>query len=185
MRVARATRCARSDACGMHRVECMNPAAACPQRLFATGLSRTIADVQACASQAATQACTELLAGARLPCETSPGTRAANQPCAWDSQCASAHCSATNGACGVCGGLVAADQACQSSTECPSGLTCGGLTHTCVSNIVGSRCDYDRCAPQFFCVDPTPGNGTTDGICQLMPKAGDPCVYGGVGALAT
>jgi hypothetical protein len=136
--------------------------------LSAPNTARKAQDVESCASEYPSWACSDWLAnkGAPAACGSSSGPLAAGGPCVFDSQCASAYCSVPDGfGCGRCATPQNAGDPCSTAQRCATGLSCASKTMTCVAlGQQGDSCDTDApCISGVSCVGITP---TSHGTCQ-------------------
>lgn len=174
--------CKRLTECGWPRPECGTITQGCPSRTFSAGSTLTPDTAMACAAQITALSCAEIVAGELLPCETI-GTRGQGEACAWNNQCASGRCSATNGACGSCLGIAQPGEACGDAigVVCAPGSGCQLGIDVCRKNGQGDPCaSGPDCAPGLQCVATDDGGAT--GACQPLPKPGEPCamLVGGI-----
>jgi len=159
----------------------------CPDYTFATGSTRTIEGVLACADVRRKQPCSELLGGFTPDCSP-PGTLDAGAPCRFGAQCASDTCSSSPGQCGQCAALATDTEPCRQGC---------GTTGPCVACEINATCNGGQCAPLVaasaldagsscsssvkyqFCPPPLRCLGTTGqlGVCKVLPAIGEACTY--------
>jgi hypothetical protein len=137
--------------------------ASCEASLAAPSTAQTPANVEACATLLANEACEDLLdqnpSGACLPPH---GKLASGKACAFDGQCSSGWCQVDKAAvCGKCGEMPAPGAACTDPQDCGYDQDCGVTTHKCVKVVAkGGSCGDDLpCAADLSCVGATAGAG--------------------------
>ncbi|HEY3253399.1 MAG TPA: hypothetical protein VGJ91_05605, partial [Polyangiaceae bacterium] len=124
--------CERHAVCRNEPTEgCLSASASCPDLVFSTGSTRTIAGVKACAEDFKSFSCERLLNGESPACVT-PGTRQPGESCAFASQCESLDCKGKS-ACGVCAKAGAEEDSCAGPAEgCGVGLYCSDTKQKCL-----------------------------------------------------
>jgi hypothetical protein len=142
-------------------------AASCETSLGAPGTGATPESVSACAAALPGTACADFAAGA-VPdaCNPATGSGADGSACAFNAQCASAHCAVPKDAlCGTCAPAPKAGDSCAATGTCGKGLDCTKDTSICVAPLpAGGACAKDApCAAGLSCVGATK---TKTGTCQ-------------------
>jgi hypothetical protein len=169
----------------------------CNNELTATGTGLTAAHETTCAQAVSAQACTDFL-NDLLPAACNPvaGKRAANEVCAFSSQCASTYCAVVaNTPCGTCQPPPTAGSSC-ASTPCGPAFVCDPTPQTCVAGLTcvaqTALCAPDgttsgaTCDPQHVTAPDCDARLglTCEGsppTCQQSPLAGDGAACGAVG----
>ncbi|HVU49385.1 MAG TPA: hypothetical protein VHL80_01800 [Polyangia bacterium] len=139
------------------------------------GITRTPADLVACAQAATGIDCTDALAG-NYPaaCDPKPGTIINGMACGSNLQCQSTYCNKT-GMCGVCGPRQDAGKACTTNDGCLKGLVCAssvcvkpaGPSEAC--NLPGQPCRTDLAC----------SSSTAPGTCVAKVGVGGACADNG------
>jgi hypothetical protein len=125
----------------------------CMTDQMAPGIDRTPDDVAACAHDASSAMCADLVAG-RLPasCQVKPGTAPNGGACGSSWQCASTHCEkASNATCGTCAVRQPANGDCTVDEGCTAGLVCA--SGKCAAPVgLGAACDSKTpCRSDLYC----------------------------------
>lgn len=176
----------------------------CTTDQMSPGISRTPEDLAACAHDAASSSCADLVAN-RLPasCQVKPGSLANGAACGSSWQCLSTHCEkSAAGSCGTCAvrqpanadctvdegctaGLVCSNgkctapvgpgASCNSNTPCRSDLYCEKTTELCTAHVGAAA----SCAGDSSACDLLNGYGCNpfNHTCQAIgvAKGGEPC----------
>ena len=133
--------------------------------------------VSACAAAIETVACAELNINPPA-CQPHGGTIQLGGGCGVDWQCATGRCSASPaGECGTCVEQIAKGGACEGN-GCVGGLVCAPDAtgaETCLAPVpLGGTCFSPQvCPSNAYCKQASPS--TTEGICSLLPSAGQAC----------
>jgi len=134
-----------------------------------TDTNHTTTDMVACAHDATTATCSDLVAN-MLPssCQIKPGVRLDGQVCGSSWQCMSTHCEKTTGDCGVCAPRAAAGGACMVDEGCTNGLVCAAMK--CVAPVgLGVACgDGAPCRADLFC-------SMVSQMCEMPRGVGQSC----------
>jgi hypothetical protein len=145
---------------------------ACTIAQNATGVGRTIADIEACAHALPSLSCADLVAH-KMPaaCQDKPGSVLNGAPCGASTQCQSTYCRLQS-QCGVCAPRQAVGAACTSNDQCEPGLTCA--SSLCVTpGELAQVCDEkDPCRDDLYC---SSGTGSGTGTCAIKVGAGKSC----------
>jgi hypothetical protein len=136
-----------------------------------SGITRTPADLVACASAAKGISCADALAG-NLPaaCDPKPGTIVDGMACGSNLQCHSTYCNKTD-ACGVCGPRQDMGHACTTNDGCQKGLVCASSMCVMPSGPNGA-CNLpgQPCRSDLAC-----SSSTAPGTCVAKEGAGGAC----------
>ncbi len=138
----------------------------------ASGVGRTVTDIEACARALPSSTCADLIAH-KMPaaCQDKPGGVVNGLACGASTQCQSTYCRPT-GQCGVCAPRQPAGAACMGNDQCEPGLVCAATT--CVApGELGQSCDDKHpCRDDLYC---SSGTGTGGAMCAMKVGAGRSC----------
>jgi hypothetical protein len=187
--------CSRTVSCGRDTMTveaCYQRSADdCPDLLAGPGSTRTVESLTECAAEIDAFPCADWVRGFLPACST-PGTRAAGEPCVYPAQCQSLSCyrpdaRLNNSSCGGrCQRLLAPGAVCDDTTGvCPAGQQCtdGICTDYAppaepdprpVTPMIGEGeiCTAQTCGSGLFCA----GLATaSDGTCTRLPATGLSC----------
>jgi len=144
---------------------------ACTIGQNATGVGRTVADIEGCARALPLVSCGDLVAH-KMPaaCQDKPGSVLNGAPCGASTQCQSTYCR-PQGQCGICGPRQAAGASCTSNDQCQPDLVCAASQ--CVApGELGQTCDDRRpCRDDLYCSTGTSGSAA----CAMKVGAGRSC----------
>lgn len=147
----------------------------CLARLSAPGTGNNPTDVELCAQQLPTVACTDFDLGNVPECLAKVGTRANGEPCAFPGQCQSSNCALVAGTtCGTCTAPNTAGDSC-ATTSCSHGFVCVKATQQCQPRAtLAGVCDADHpCGAGLSCVI---ASGAQSGTCEAAgTSVGTPC----------
>ena len=140
----------------------------------ASGVGRTVADIEACARALPASTCADLVAH-KMPaaCQDTPGSVVNGLACGASTQCQSTYCRPT-GQCGVCAPRQTTGAACTTTDQCEPGLVCA--SQSCVAPGERSQgCDDKHpCRDDLYC-STSSGTGTGGGTCAMKLGAGRSC----------
>ena len=144
--------CARLSACSSQLLAAVyGTQAVCAERLAlscqlgagARDVPRSPLGIAGCSEALAAASCNALLDNALPPaCSTLPGLRADGAACGADAQCQSTRCArSSDGPCGVCRALAAANEPCRAASDCYVGLVCSADGACRAPAAQGQACD--------------------------------------------
>jgi hypothetical protein len=140
----------------------------CTMGQAASGVGRTLEDLENCARAIPTVSCADLIAH-KTPaaCQDKPGTVINGLSCGAGTQCQSTFCR-KQGACGVCAPREAVGGVCINDEHCRADLVCVPTTSRCaVPGEMGAGCDDMRpCRADLYC---------RAGACAAKVGAGESC----------
>ena len=141
----------------------------CAKEQEVPDITRTAADIAACADAAGRASCDDLLADIfPAACHAKAGTRIDGEGCGSSMQCASTHCEKPGTDCGVCAARRPVNGDCTSDDGCVVGLVCAA--RKCVTpGGPGSGCDDAHpCRGNLAC-------STSGNMCATRAPAGTAC----------
>lgn len=153
----------------------------CPDQMFASGSTRTAAQLDACAAEWDQISCTDLAWGKQTSCAI-PGTRAVGQSCSFSAQCVTTLCTGSATSCGMCIARIPRGSTCTIPGSCELGLACSaGVCADPETKVAtgpawaGEECGNGLyCVDHYRCMDDT--SSSTGKRCLSAP-AGTPCGY--------
>jgi hypothetical protein len=140
----------------------------CSKEQEVPDISRTAANIVACADAASVTSCDDLLANIfPAACHIKPGVRIDGEGCGSSMQCASTHCEKPMSDCGVCAARSPVNGTCSSDDGCAVGLVCAA--NKCVMpGGTGAICDAARpCRGNLYC--------SSAGTCAARAPVGTAC----------
>jgi hypothetical protein len=138
----------------------------CEANLAAPGATATPEQFAACAAAFASRRCEDwALNSTPVECEF-PGTRDDGEACAFDSQCKSTYCPASDDTCSACAPHLAAGESCLATRACGWGFICYNGVCVQVAAIGGACTSSYQCGGYLNC---------EDGVCAEGPGSGEPC----------
>jgi len=154
----------------------------CQNQAKATGSGSNPAHIERCVSAVADEACADFFDNVPPPACIPGGSRAAGEPCAFNSQCSSGYCGGTAHAiCGSCGTAPGAGGDCTTS-NCGRDLICVASTDLCQSRgSEGALCSSALpCRSDLNCTLMTTTNPTNGATADMMSS----CAVAGMAGAA-
>ena len=141
----------------------------CTRDLEVSDTSETPTDMAACARDAASATCDDLIAN-NFPasCQIKPGKRLNGEGCGSSWQCMSTHCEKTDGDCGVCAPRSSAGGACTVDEGCTMGLVCAAKKCVARGEANAPCSDMAPCRANLYC-------SATSNTCATPLQKGSSC----------
>jgi hypothetical protein len=154
-------------------------ALACQNQATAAGSGANPPHIEQCATAVMTEACADFFDNVPPPACLPGGSRAADEACAFNSQCTSGYCGGTRETiCGSCGTAPGAGASCETS-NCGRDLVCVESTNLCQARSdTGAACSSAQpCRSDLNCV--ASADDATVTTCQAAgASVGAPCGTG-------
>jgi hypothetical protein len=180
--IAGCTRLAECNGSREQLSSCIQKILPCPEFLFGEGSTRKLEGLDACIEEHRHLSCALLPDG---PSCATPGTRPPGAACVFGTECSSMVCRAQPGQCGVCATPAVTGQSCADpNVDCPTTDVCldGVCTRAQARDPkpklfdVGVQCTAtEQCLFGLLC--DTGDKARSQGVCQSVPKVGEPCRY--------